>query len=296
MPKPVLILAAILLVPPWSPPLGAWGRQGHELVAATALRDLPPRVAAWFSGREAEVRGHANDPDDWKLLDPLEHPRHYLHCEPYGGPARVPRARAEAEARLGPGFQANGQLPWTLLDRVGRLAAAFAAGDSGRAAVEASWLSHYVGDLNVPMHATVNHNGERTGQGGVHHRWEMGLLDRLVAGGWRPPVRPAELAKAAPWAWLEESFRLIPGVLAGDLAARQEPAGPVRDPDPGPGYWSAYLRLQGGQVQEQLTLAAQRSARMILLAWIRAGAPPAPELKAAAPVPAGPRSGSGPRP
>jgi len=276
MSKPALFLAAVLLVPPWAPALGAWGSLGHEWVAATALADLPPGVAAWFAGREAEVPGHANDPDHWKRMDPLEHPRHYLYCEPYGGPDRVPQDRAGAAARLGPGFQANGQVPWTILDRVRRLAGAFAAGDSARAAVEAAWLSHYVGDLHVPMHTTVNHNGERTGQGGVHHRWEMGLLDRLAAGGWRPPVRPAELAEAAPWAWLQESFRLVPGVLAGDQAARQGQAGPADDPDPGPGYWRIYLRLQGDQVKDQLTLAAQRTARMILLAWTQAGAPSAP--------------------
>jgi len=287
MPKPALFLAAVLLVPPWAPPLGAWGSLGHEWVAATALRDLPPGLSAWFSGREAEVRGHANDPDHWKLRDPLEHPRHYLYCEPFGGPERVPLAQAEAEARLGAGFQANGQVPWIILDRVDRLARAFAARDPGRAALEAAWLSHYVGDLNVPMHTTVNHNGERTGQGGVHHRWEMGLLDRLLEAGWQPEVRPAELGAdpaGAPWEWLQESFRLVPGVLAADLAAC-----PAAGQDPGEAYWRTFLRLQGDQVKEQLTLAAQRSARMILLAWTRAA-------RAAAPAPAAPRSGCGPRP
>jgi len=281
MSRSALFLAVVILgLPPWAPPLGAWGALGHQLLAGAALQDLPAGPAAWFAGREAAVRGHANDPDQWKREDPLERPRHCLYCEPYGGPALVPLDPARAEARIGAGrFWADGQAPWAILDRVGRLARAFAAGDPDRAAFEAAILSHYVGDLSVPMHTTLNHNGGLTGQLGVHHRWEIGLLERLAgAGEWRPEPRPAGLGerpRAAPWDWLRESFAQIPGLLADDLSAAQGCPGPA-GAEPGEAYWRAFLRLQGPRVQEQLTLAGQRTARMILLAWTEAGMPPAP--------------------
>jgi hypothetical protein len=277
MSKAALLLAAFLGL---SAPLCAWGALGHRMVAGAALEDLPPGPAAWFHGLEAAVRDHANDPDGWKRRDPREHPRHSLHCEPYGGPDGVPCAEADAVARLGPErFRACGQVPWMVLERVRLLTGAFAAGDPARAAYAAAILSHYVGDLNVPMHTTVNHDGHLTGQRGVHHRWEIGLLDRLAQDGWKPGTGPVDLGAdpwTQPWAWLRDSFSLVPALLADDLEAGQgqRPPGPC-----GEAYWRAFLRLQGPAVAGQLTRAARRTARMILLAWTEAGCPAAPVMQ-----------------
>lgn len=145
-------------------------------------------------------------------------------------------------------------------------------------AYQAAILCHYVADLNVPLHTTSNYDGQTTGQKGVHHRWETGLVQRL--GGWRPEVRPADLGQDAwyaPWTWLGDSCDLVAAVLGDDLAASQGESLELKEP--GPGYWQAFERLQMPVVKTRLTLAAQRTARMILLAWTRAGQP---ALKAAA--------------
>jgi hypothetical protein len=194
----------------------------------------------------------------------------------------VPLPEAAARSRLGPDlFTQSGSVPWTIQDRVQRLTRAFQAGDAPTAAFEASILSHYVGDLNVPLHTTVNHDGDLTNQHGVHHRWETGLLNRIVdAGGWAPDVRPAGSAGPdAPWAWLKESFNLVAGVLADDLAAEQASMKATRE-TLGSAYWQMFLQLQAPHVKEQCSLAAQRTAQMIVLAWTQAGSPPAPAAHA----------------
>ena len=210
------------------------------------------------------------------LADLAEGPRHYLNCEVYGGPAAVPLREDAAQAMLGPdAFQKTGQVPWVVLDRVQSLAEAFGSGDPHRVAKEASFLCHYAADLNVPLHTTVNHNGDDTGQHGVHGRWETGLLERIVdREGWTPEVRPAELGpdpQAAPLAWLAESFARVPGVLADDLSATKSTF--RHGVDPGEAYWAAFLERQEPNVKECLTLSGQRTAQMILLAWNRAGRP-----------------------
>ena len=265
------LLAISLFAPP---PLAAWGRKGHEIVASLAFRDLPPELAPWFQGREAVLRDHCNDPDQWRLADREEGPNHYLNADAYGGPDRVPRSMAAARTRMGADFDRNGRVPWVILDRVDRLARAFRAGDPAAAAWESAILCHYVGDLNVPLHTASNHNGELSGQLGVHHRWESGLVERL--GSWDPEPRTAtwdRQARSAPWAWLRESHALVAGVLRDDLAAAG-PGEPRWDAIASP-YWTEFNRRQGPVVREQLERAGQRTAQMILLAWHLAGEPAA---------------------
>jgi hypothetical protein len=267
-------LLALCLCPPI--PLSAWGRLGHERVAAAALLDLPPDLADWFRGREDTLPAHANDPDHWKQSDPLEGPRHYLDSEYYGGPAAVPRAKADAEAKLGDAFQAAGQVPWVVQERVDTQAGAFASGDPEAVAFQAAILCHYVGDVQVPLHTTANHDGQLTGQHGVHARWETGLVEGLE--GWAPEVRPASLGTdpaGAPWDWLQASFAQVAPLLDADRTASQaETLAAGRRH--GPAYWQVFMDLEGNRVREQLNRAAQATARMILLAWTQAGSPPVP--------------------
>lgn len=271
MSKPTPMLAITVLLSLACLPLAAWGERGHRMVAQAALQDLPAQLAPWFAGQEAVMAGHASDPDHWKLHYPAERPRHYLDCEPYGGPDGVPRDPAAAQAQLGPAaFLADGQLPWTIQARVKTLATAFQLGDPHQVAFEASILSHYVGDLAVPLHTTSNHNGGETGQKGVHARWETGLLERIEAGqGWTPEPRPAQVLEdpdAAVWGWLKDSYDLVAGVLRDDLAAG-------RGQLVNGAYWEHFLALQGGQVKEQLAVAGQHTAELIVQAWTQAGRP-----------------------
>ena len=273
MRPPILAFALALLT---LAPASAWGPVGHRMAATAALKDLPEGPARWFTGLEAILPAHANDPDHWKEHDPLEGPRHFLDSETYGGPEQVPFDEDAARAMLGPDlFQTSGQLPWTIQDRVQRLVTAFHAGVPIQVALEASWLSHYAADCNVPLHTTINHDGELTGQHGIHQRWESGLLDHFVSQeGWLPEVRPAVLGPSpsqAPWTWLQEAFNLVPRLLADDLTAKQAGSGSY-----GPLYWQTFLQLQETVVKERLNLSAQRTAEMILLAWTLAGSPPTP--------------------
>jgi hypothetical protein len=254
-------------------------------VAAAALLDLPPDLGGWFQGQEDQLPAHASDPDHWKQNDPLERPRHHLDTEYYGDPGSVPRALAAAQALLGEeAFRAAGQLPWVIQQRVGTLAGAFLAGDRDRVVLESAYLSHYVGDLHVPLHTTRNHDGQETGQHGVHHRWETGLVDRL--GDWSirtQPVRVGASPGLAPWQWLQESFDQAAAVLESDRIANraQADAEGLAQADTeslrrGSTFWKVFQEREEERVKVQLTRAAQNTAALILQAWTLAGQPPAP--------------------
>jgi hypothetical protein len=239
-----------------------------------SLQGLPSGPRAWFKGREAELADHASDPDHWKQ-DRKEGPRHFMDLEPYGDLAHLPHTLEGAQARLGGDYYRRGVVPWIIQDRWRDLVDAFRSGDPDRVALAASILSHYVADAHVPLHTTENHDGQLTGQKGVHSRWESGLVDRflredaLVV----PKAQPDPDFLGRPWDWLLEAHAEVPKLLEDDrLADRTTPMaarGKVRTQ----AYWMLFWNSQGPVVRQQLQRAAQHLGDAILNAWIEAGRP-----------------------
>jgi hypothetical protein len=259
-------------------PIAAWGPGGHRLSAEASLRALPPELRAWYSGQETGFREAALEPDRQKAFDPEEDSRHHLHTEVYGGPAGVPFEAQAAVGRLGAfAFLRRGQLPWAIGDRYRKLVEAFRAKDGARVVTESGWLSHYVSDAQVPLHCTRNSNGKETAQKGVHKRWEDGLVDCNVTSLPSPRMAQAPTNPTrGPWAWIAEAHALLPALLAADEQAS-------RDTDYGkPGesrYWARFWTLQQGTVTQQLQRSAERTADLLLAAWIEAGRPAVPAAR-----------------
>ncbi|HJW08056.1 MAG TPA: hypothetical protein VJ483_00380 [Holophagaceae bacterium] len=263
---------AILIV---AAPLGAWGAKGHRIASALALRTLPREPRAWFEGREDYLLDHASDPDRWGLHDPKEKRRHFINTETYGGPEGVPFDQEEARAMVGGReFYAAGQAPWIIQDRWRDLVGAFRAGNREQVALAAAALGHYVADLHVPLHTTRNHDGQETGQRGVHARWESSLVERFVEEG-ELKVAPAEdlpEGDVAPWGWMKESNALLPQLLADDREAEKSGLGRRKG-----AYWQVFGSLEGAVVKRQLERSGQRFGDLILMAWEKAGRPAAPK-------------------
>ncbi|GLH71818.1 hypothetical protein GETHLI_03200 [Geothrix limicola] len=260
-------------------PLQAWGDKGHRIVSSLALRSLPAGPQAWFAGREAEVADHASDPDHWKQ-DHKEGPRHFLDMEAYGSPDQISLSLDEAQVKLGGDFYRQGVVPWIIQDRWRDLVDAFRGGDPAEVAMATAILGHYIADAHVPLHTTVNHDGELTGQKGVHKRWETGLVERFIVEDDLAalPAQPDAALLVRPWAWLRASHALVPQLLEDDRAAdRTTPVG-GRGKQRTDAYWAIFWTKQRAVVKQQLQTAGQHLGDAILSAWIQAGRP-APRVK-----------------
>jgi hypothetical protein len=268
---------ASLLVLLVTSPLWSWGDKGHRVVSSLAIRSLPEGPKAWFAGREAEVCDHASDPDHWKQ-DRKEGPRHFLDMEPYGDANHLPRTLEEAQARVGGDYYRLGVVPWIIQDRWRDLVDAFHGGEPGKVAFATAILGHYLADAHVPLHTTTNHDGQHTGQRGIHSRWESGLVERYLVPDHLtvPPAHPDQAFIERPWEWLKASHSLVPQLLEDDREADHTTPMGNRGKTRTTAYWMIFWAKQGPVVEQQLQFAAQHLGEAIVSAWIAAGRPCAP--------------------
>ncbi|HEX8465881.1 MAG TPA: hypothetical protein VF627_14805, partial [Abditibacterium sp.] len=155
-------------------PAHAWFPQGHSIVAAAAVKSLPEDVPAWFREDKGQVAHDAQDPDvqknrDLPFMSDAEGPQHYFDTELLQG-RPLPTKHADflklcQELKVDPSDV--GEVPYALAEWTQRLTMDFAEARRypnnpyirNKTLVTAGILSHYAGDVCMPLHVTLNHDG-----------------------------------------------------------------------------------------------------------------------------------------
>jgi hypothetical protein len=133
-------------------------------------------------------------------------------------------------------------------------------------------MAHYISDAHVPFHAVVDSDGQRTGQRGIHTRFESLLFERYVPQLKLSPVRippvrnPVEFIFGA----LLQGTQLVPTVLQADRVAIG--ARDVYDD----AYYEAFFKGSRAVLEKRLDESSAAVAAMIAGAWEAAGKPPVP--------------------
>ena len=83
-------------------------------------------------------------------------------------------------------------------------------------------LGHYVADIHQPLHVILNYNGQKTGNDGVHFRWEIRLIDEYVKR-IDPVGRIEKISDPVSFAFdiVKESFSYHQKILEADTKARK---------------------------------------------------------------------------
>jgi hypothetical protein len=272
----VLALSVLLVLPHAS---GAWGFEAHRYIMARAIPLLPDEIRPFFEKYQPAIVEHVIDPDLWRTAGwEAESPRHYLDLDAYGPYpfTALPRDYEEAVKKHGQEFLTkNGLIPWRTAEVYGKLVEAFTqkAGYS-RENIKffSSVLTHYVSDAHVPFHAVLNHDGQLTGQWGIHSRFESELFERYL-----PqlrvdpkPIGPVPPARDLVFDTLLASFSLTQTVLDADKAAV---AGRDVYDD---AYFEEFFRKAQPILERRLSEAITASASLITAAWNEAGRPALP--------------------
>ncbi len=159
-----------------------WGDKGHKLIAKKALLILQSEIKFSDETRDAIIL-HSVDPDYRKKQDPTEPKKHFIDIDYYKEflNGNMIESKDSLVKIYGDSIVTDqGTLPWATEDTYAKLVNAFKEKNKEKIILFASDLAHYVGDGHQPLHASINYNGQLSGQKGIHFRYEIEMIDRYL--------------------------------------------------------------------------------------------------------------------
>lgn len=236
---------------------------------------------------------HAVDPDKRRYAVKEEGPRHYIDLDKYGKYPfhSLPQKWEEAvEKFTADSLMAHGIAPWWIQTMLGRLTKAFRDKDQAGILKLSAEIGHYIGDAHVPLHASSNHNGQFTGQEGIHGFWESRIPELLAEREWDFFIGKAEFV-ASPGNFIWK--RVLESAAAADTVLKLEKALSLSFPADkryafeernnvlvkqySTAYTIAYNRSLKGMVERRMRESVYAVACFWYTAWVNAGQP---DLKA----------------
>jgi hypothetical protein len=270
-------------------PCFCWGFYAHRKINYYAVFLLPPEMMVLYRSNVDFLSDHAVDPDKRRYAVPEEGPRHFIDIDHYGPYpyVQLPRKWSDAVARLSvDSLNSYGIVPWWIQIMLHRLTDAFKEKDQAKILKLSAEIGHYIADSHVPLHASSNHNGQFTGQQGIHGFWESRIPELLAEKEWDFFIGKAEyISNPAEFIWqrvLEsgaaaDSVLMIEKELSKDFPSDQKFAFENRNGSTIRQYSSAfarrYNRLLYGMIERRMRQSIYAVASFWYTAWVNAGQP-----------------------
>ncbi len=272
--RPLRLAVLLLLALPAA--VWAWAGVQHIQINKAAGRLVPDEMAAFRDFSRPMVLPGIY-PDLWKEADLDEGARHYFEPDrlaPGTDIRTLSPVQAEALAAIGMPPDMIGIAPWTIADLLAKMTDAMRTNDWQWAARCGAAMGHYVADLHMPLHCTVNFNGQETWQHGIHTRLESDMTKAFF----RPdliepgPAVYIEDPFLAVMDWTAHSAARIPDILKADTIAKRSAGGRI-DTE---GYYRKLWDLTGDLVVAQIGAAVTHLSSLWYTAWVDAGKPAIP--------------------
>ena len=271
-----------------------WGVYGHTKINRGAVLALPKEMGMFFYNHADFLTEEAVAPDirKYTMNDRSEFPRHYIDLEWYGysSPDKMPRTLDEARKKFGrDSVDKYGALPWTIEEMMAKLTEAMRKRNREEILFLAANIGHYVADAHMPLHTSLNHDGQLTGQEGIHSLWESQIPEQFGKN-YSLYAEPhyIENVDRETWAIIDSSFRLVDPLLYNEKKLRKDK--PVEmlykigsNGQPATGsfgqkifsfdYAHVYNELITGMVESRMRSSVQEVASYWYTAWVNAGKP-----------------------
>jgi len=188
-------------------------------------------------------------------------------------------------------FALHGYVPYHLLFYQNSLTRAFEQVDVPRILRISAEMGHYIADAHVPLHTTVNYNGQLTGQDGIHAFWETRIPELFAESEYDFFLAKASyIEDKAEYFWniIQDSHSRVDEVLsiekelAKEYSVDQQYCYEDRN---GRSmriecqeFARAYQDRMQGMVEERMVQSMQAVGSSWYTAWIDAGKPDLPNM------------------
>lgn len=267
----------------------SWGFFGHRTINRLAVFTLPEDLLLFYKMHIDYLTDHAVDADKRRYSDPEEACRHYVDLDYYETTApvdTVPKYWKEAVAKYTEDtLNAYGIVPWHINLLKYKLTEAFKEKNRAKILRISADIGHYVGDAHVPLHATMNYNGQLTNQHGIHGLWESRLPELFSSGYDFFTGRAGYIdnVQLAAWAASESSFaakdsvldfeRKLSAAFGPDRKYTNEYRGQTQVKTYSAEYARAYHTMLGNQVERRMQASILMVGSVWYTAWVDAGQP-----------------------
>ncbi len=269
----------------------SWGFLAHKTLQQISIYQLPDELAGYFYVNQEYIVQQSIRPDVRRKDDKMEDSKHYLDMDAslFGANYKtdIPHEYSAAVRKYGlDSLRKEGLVPWEVTRVYGRLVHAFKAELRDSVLFYAADLGHYVSDAHVPLHTTKNHDGQLTGQKGMHVLWESLVPeDQLKTYELNVVEKMQYISKPQDFIFeiLHESHAMLPAMFLAEKEVRLvlgedgsfemvEKYGRKQRY-----YTKAFIQAYGAKlgktVQKRMLAASTRVASFWYSAWKDAGSP-----------------------
>ena len=153
----------------------SWGFLVHRTVNQLAVYELPKIPRSFFYSNMDYIVKHSVRADLRRNEDSTEDTKHFIDFEAFGDSAawKMPMLWEDAVRLYSKDSLIEyGYVPYYIIMMKDRLTDAFRNRNKDSILFYAADLAHYIGDAHVPLHTTLNYDGQLTNQKGLHSLWE----------------------------------------------------------------------------------------------------------------------------
>ncbi len=274
-----------------------WGFFAHKKINYQAVFLLPPQMMLFYKSNILFLSEHAVDPDMRRYALTNEAPRHYIDLDHYGPYPydSLPRGWNAAVEKFGEdSLEKYGIAPWWIQTMHRRLVIAFKEKNRTAILKLSADIGHYISDAHVPLHASSNHNGQHTGQHGIHGFWESRIPEMLAETEWDFFIgKAAYLKSPGEFIWL----RVLESAVAADTVLQVEKSLTMQFPPDkkyafenrngkitrqySAAFARAYDAQLKGMIERRMRQSIEAVASFWYSAWVDGGQPDLSSLTAA---------------
>jgi S1/P1 Nuclease len=267
----------------------SWGFLTHRTINQLAVYELPKAMQPFFFNNMDYLVKNSVRADQRRNDDSTEATKHFIDLEVFGDSAawKMPLYWNQAVAQYTKDTLIKyGYVPYHIVFMKEALTNAFRNKNKDSILFYAADLAHYIGDAHVPLHTSINYDGQLTNQKGLHALWETVVPEILLADYNLSSRHKASYLKnpsLAAWGAVRSGFVLLNDVFAMETKATESFTDStkyriqIRNGKEVKYYTSAfakeYSRLLGNTINEQLIKSTNLVADFWYTSWVDAGKP-----------------------